>query len=191
MTKDNIAHTIHSFSKEKKGTTFLITTCQKGHGASYCTQKIANDLLKFTRKKFLVCDASPEKFHSISKGDNAHAQFEIVPWEGKERIDTLQSTVLTQSAETNTADFADNLLRIRSNYDIVLVDSSAILHSPGLYSILSVVDSIILVVASNNTRKPVIADTIRGLQGHGGNIIGTILNKRKFYIPQWIYKRFF
>jgi Mrp family chromosome partitioning ATPase len=51
------------------------------------------------------------------------------------------------------------------------------------------VDGVVLVVEAEKTRWPV-AETVRDkIKNSGGNILGIVLNKRRYYIPDWIYNK--
>jgi Mrp family chromosome partitioning ATPase len=48
---------------------------------------------------------------------------------------------------------------------------------------------VILVVESGKTRRQVALTAKRKLEGAGGKILGVVLNKRRYYIPEFVYKR--
>lgn len=188
----NIIHTLLNHMKDQQEKTFLFTTCQSGDGSSYCTAKAAQALDDFSRNlRMLLVDVSTD---SISKPDipvKNEGSFSISPWNKSKNIDILKATATTNSLEKNIEAYLSQIALAKDQYDTVLLDCSTITLSPALLSFLSAADAIILVIAAGSTRKPIIANTIDTIQRHGGNLIGTILNKRKLYIPQCIYKRFF
>jgi len=51
------------------------------------------------------------------------------------------------------------------------------------------VDGVVLVILSEKTRKQVAQKAKREIEEAGGHILGVVLNKRKYYIPKWLYKR--
>jgi len=77
---------------------------------------------------------------------------------------------------------------LRQGFDLVLIDSAPLTVSPDGLAIASKVDGVILVVEAEKTRW----QTARGVRDNisrvGGNILGVVLNKRHYYIPQSIYK---
>jgi Mrp family chromosome partitioning ATPase len=77
---------------------------------------------------------------------------------------------------------------LRQSFDLIIVDSSAILTNVVGLAIAKLVDGSILVVEAERTRAPVAMQTKRVLVENGGNIIGAVLNKRKLYIPRWVYR---
>lgn len=82
--------------------------------------------------------------------------------------------------------FIDNL---KQQFDLILVDSSPMSLSPDAVAIASKVDGVILVVEAEKTRWPVVESVKETLIKAGGNILGVILNKQRYYIPSFIYKR--
>jgi len=48
---------------------------------------------------------------------------------------------------------------------------------------------VVLVIESGKTRRQVALRAKKELEEAGGMLLGVILNKRKYYIPNWIYKR--
>ena len=71
----------------------------------------------------------------------------------------------------------------------ILVDSPPATTSTDGLAISSKVDGVVLVVEAEKTRWPV-AETVRDrIKSSGGNILGIVLNKRRYYIPEWIYKK--
>ena len=49
--------------------------------------------------------------------------------------------------------------------------------------------AIVVVVAANETHKTQIANVERQIQMVNGKILGYLLNKRKYMVPDWLYKR--
>lgn len=81
--------------------------------------------------------------------------------------------------------FAD----LRNKFDLVLIDSSPATISQESLQLSSKSDGVILVVEAEATRWPVAENAAQQLVNAGARIIGTVLNKRRFYIPQFLYKK--
>ncbi|TLN00822.1 CpsD/CapB family tyrosine-protein kinase [bacterium] len=86
----------------------------------------------------------------------------------------------------NIADFWDSL---RQKYDLILVDSSSVSSSPDGIEISRGVDGVILVVEAEKTRWQVVENLKQKIEKSGGNILGMVFNKRRYYIPESIYQR--
>ena len=75
------------------------------------------------------------------------------------------------------------------DYKLIVLDLQSI--SEGMSAVHSggVADGLILVVESDKVRREVIDRAREKLLKSGANIICAVLNKRKFYIPRWLYKK--
>ncbi len=80
---------------------------------------------------------------------------------------------------------------LREIFDLIVVYSESGLSNP-LATILSgLADASIIVAEEGRTRIPIIKDLRRLVDMHGGHVVGIVLNKRRFYIPHFIYKALF
>ena len=78
---------------------------------------------------------------------------------------------------------------ILRNFDYVILDAPPVPVFSEFRILCSKVDGVILVVKSGKTRKQVIFQAKKELESAGGRFLGTILNQREYYIPEWLYKR--
>ncbi|MDR3554769.1 MAG: CpsD/CapB family tyrosine-protein kinase [Syntrophobacteraceae bacterium] len=76
----------------------------------------------------------------------------------------------------------------RGEFDLILIDSAPMVLSPDGLAIASRVDGIVLVVEAEKTRWQVVKTLRDSIARVGGNILGVVLNKRRYYIPQSIYQ---
>ncbi len=74
-------------------------------------------------------------------------------------------------------------------YDYVILDGPSVPGSSDVRVICNKVDGVVLVLEAGKTRKQVAVRAKQELEEAGGKLLGVVLNKRKFYIPEWIYKR--
>jgi Mrp family chromosome partitioning ATPase len=80
------------------------------------------------------------------------------------------------------------LANLRQRFDMILVDSPAAAVSLGGFAVARYVDGVVLVVEAENTPWPLVNRVKERLQQAGGNVLGVVLNKRRYHIPAWIYK---
>jgi len=78
---------------------------------------------------------------------------------------------------------------LRQKYDLILIDSSSASSSPDGIEISRGVDGVILVVEAEKTRWQVVENLKEKIENSGGNILGMVFNKRRFYIPESIYQK--
>lgn len=78
---------------------------------------------------------------------------------------------------------------LRERYDLVLIDSAPASVSPDGIEIARGVDGVVIVVEAEKTRWQVVENLKQKIENRGGNILGIVFNKRRFYIPDSIYRR--
>lgn len=79
--------------------------------------------------------------------------------------------------------------RLRNEFDFILIDSQPISESDDGLNLCSVADGVILVIEAEKTRSQVVSTLKNRIIQHGGNILGLVFNKQRYYIPESIYKR--
>jgi capsular exopolysaccharide synthesis family protein len=78
---------------------------------------------------------------------------------------------------------------MKAKADWVLLDCPAITSCNDAASLAGSVDGLILVVEAERTRWEVAENARKSIKSGNGNVLGVVLNKRKYHIPNWLYKR--
>lgn len=78
---------------------------------------------------------------------------------------------------------------LRQQFDLVLIDSPPFETSPDGIAISRRVDGVVIVLEAERTRWPIAEKLKEQILLSGGNILGIVFNKRRYYIPEFIYKR--
>jgi Mrp family chromosome partitioning ATPase len=81
------------------------------------------------------------------------------------------------------------LAELRESFDHVLIDSPALNPSSDAMALGRLVDAMVLVLQSNATRRETARTVIDQIRGANVNLLGAVLNKRTFPIPQNLYAR--
>lgn len=79
--------------------------------------------------------------------------------------------------------------KLKERFDLILVDSSSDANTAESIALSRNVDAVILVVEAGKTRRKVVESLKKKILANGGSILGVILNKRRHYIPEALYKR--
>jgi Mrp family chromosome partitioning ATPase len=74
-------------------------------------------------------------------------------------------------------------------FDYVLIDTAPISLYADALRIGRLVDGVILVLEASTTRHVAARRAIDALGSAGVNVLGAVLNKRRFPIPQGLYRR--
>ena len=87
---------------------------------------------------------------------------------------------------------AINALALRartSDADIAVFDLDPLLEGYSAECFAPLMDCVVLVVESERTRMRSLKRAYRSLQDTGVDFLGAVLNKRRYYVPRWIYSR--
>ena len=102
----------------------------------------------------------------------------------------LRAFIHTSGAEQQDADFGSVLLQqLTSRYDAIFVVAGSVLSDP--YSLLLArhVRGVVLAVRADATRLSDGGKAKALIEDAGGELLGTVLTNRKYYVPRWIYRR--
>ena len=82
----------------------------------------------------------------------------------------------------------DCINQLRTSFDYILIDCPAIKSAGDVFSIAPLVDGVIMVIEAGKTRVDQILHAEKSIEFARGKLIGHILNKRSFDVPNWLYK---
>lgn len=78
--------------------------------------------------------------------------------------------------------------QIRSQFDYVIFDGNSVFGSSEAVSLANHFDAVILVVECEKTKWEVLQMANEKIQKAGGAVLGVVLNKRIYYMPETIYR---
>jgi Mrp family chromosome partitioning ATPase len=94
----------------------------------------------------------------------------------------------TPLAQINADKFRLFLRAAKPKFEFVLIDLPAVLsHADGVV-LSKLCDGVVLVVQASQTRREAIAEAQRLLNNAKVNLLGAVLNRRKSFIPPWLYQ---
>lgn len=73
--------------------------------------------------------------------------------------------------------------------ELIILDTPPVLSSPLAQALAPTVDGVILVVEAERTRTEVARAAQHALTMAGANILGVVLNKRRYHVPKRVYER--
>jgi protein-tyrosine kinase len=168
-------------------------------GTSSCTVSLGR-YLAAGRGRVLMVDANTHDpaLHQISGVEQAGGVREV--FEGDLSLErAVKPTSVSGLFVMTTGSIADGhvqpaLLRDRifntaCDYDFVLVDCPAVNVYEGSASIAALCEGVILVVEGGRTLRQSAKAAKQLLTRASCNILGVFINKRRYYIPQFLYDR--
>jgi protein-tyrosine kinase len=175
---------------------------RKGEGTSTLVREFAMVAAQHSIKPILLVEAdliNPSQYKTF--GIAAKPPLDHVLKEGKaldgvvSQVDKSNLFLATLSSKTQSALTNRTFLRpsemwemVRDQFGLILIDSSPASITSDSLALCEAVDGIVLVVAAEQTRA-VVAQNVRDLiLMREGNLLGMVFTKRKFYIPEFLYK---
>lgn len=200
-----LRNSIDSEMKQKESRVIMFTSAVKGEGKTTIIASLARTLALGESERILLVDCSvlnPE-LHQLfgMKKERGILDYLAGDISLQDAIHTLDEGVLdliplgTIKGEDATQPLFNSermelfIKEVVGKYHYVLIDSSSILEAPVTPIIASYADGVVMVVNAGKTRREVIKRAILSVEKFDGNFIGTILNKKKYYIPEFIYRR--
>lgn len=178
--------------KPDSGMVVALTSANPGEGVTYLTRTLCHELAKseinsiarinarFLRKLY---EPTVEVLHrSLSRSNNNISEIGL--------MDT--SLLLPEGAGRWDGSWQyrrDCINLLRNEFDYALIDCSSLKESSDLLSVAPFVDGVILVIEANRTRREQIQHAEKTIEKAQGKLLGHVLNKRTYTIPNWIYRR--
>lgn len=178
-------------SKEGEGTSTIVREFARAVALKLDKLVLLLDLYRHSSNLRLFFEAEPEHYDLndiIEKNipiDKALVQIQ----NSKLYVSPLfqQTTLTPHMLDTpQTNDFWKSL---RERFDFILIDSPPATLSADGFSMVRRADGVVLVVEAEKTKWPVAAVVRDKIIQHGGNVLGIVFNRRKYYIPGWLYQR--
>ena len=183
--------------------TILITGTGHEDGSTTTTVSFAKTMAEFCRLNVLLIDANlrSPKLHEVFSVDYNQGLGNLLSGE-EEKISLFKKVghgnlYLIPCGKKNSGPLAifesdrfDKTLKLmREKFDYVILDAPPVKGYAETKVMGKKVDGVILVIESGKTRKQVAIRAKQELEDAGAKVLGVILNRRKHYIPEWIYQR--
>jgi capsular exopolysaccharide synthesis family protein len=181
----------------------LFNGTDHGNGASTTAINFATLLAKEYRRKVLLIEVNlrTPSFQNIFKMDDAYGLSEAVRDDrrleraiqkvGPGDLYALMCGGRMMDGMIGVVDspqFDRFLINMRERFDFVIFDSPPVPIFSEFRILCRKVDGVVLVIDAMRTRKQAALRAKKEMQDAGARILGVIINKRKYYIPNWIYK---
>jgi Mrp family chromosome partitioning ATPase len=191
---------------EKQHWTLGIVSTLPGEGASTIARGLARTVARTPNAKVLICDVAGvgdrrNRFDRRSRDRETRGSTCASIGEGDGRIDF---TWLPGSQQVAVGSFGDSaglnalaadMDRVRSmvssvsaGFELVILDLPPVNASVIGPALAKAVDGVVLVVEAERTRAQSVRATHKTLAMYGANVLGVVMNKRRFHIPSFIYR---
>ncbi len=175
--------------------TFASTT--SGEGSSFVSFNAARHLATMLNRKVAWVDANFGSPQSELAGENVSFRNLLQNPALFSQLKTAGNLVLVPNGDTpikatdllNSADYLNLLEQFQRNFFFTILDGPPILDSGNLAHLAEPTLGLVLVIESRRLKSEVILHGMDRLKDKNVNVLGTVLNKRVFEIPGFLYRK--
>jgi hypothetical protein len=205
-----LANLQSSTQRLREGAAIAFTSASGGEGVSHVTQLFAVELARHSGRRTLVVSA--ERMQSLGVEDylqmpwnchptnienvwilpaKKHRRSNGVKTNGDEAPERPQRSFLVRvNKEGEQIDTGlDSVDALRVAFENILIDCRSLRVSSEAAVLSSSVDGVAVVVEAGQTRRDEILNAQRTIENAGGKFLGFVLNKRRYPVPEWLYRR--
>ncbi|MEY3219308.1 MAG: hypothetical protein RIT27_665 [Pseudomonadota bacterium] len=189
-------------NKRHWGRSIQFIASRQGEGTSVICREFAKVLARRLDMSVLLIDADPQG-EQLAHFDIARSTgWKDVVFDNNPVQHTLNQIAHSKLFVTQMAMPGESVTRIvhapeieaileelKRQFDFIVIDTLPGTISVDGLTLSHKVDGVILVVEAESTRWQIVQQTKENIEIRGGNVLGVILNKRRFYIPKFIYDR--
>ncbi len=194
---------IYERRKGESCNVLAVTSAWPGEGVSFVAFHTAVSLAKGLENSVLLVDANFRKpsLHRIFGHDNRVGLSDVLSGSVDIHAAIRPSYMpylaflptggpLADPAPYFRSEKFETFIKIaRSRFDYVILDTPPVSRFADCLVMGPRVDNIVLVVRAHKTKKQIVQHVKEQIIKHGGRIMGVVLNRRQFFIPEFIYKR--
>lgn len=194
---EQLANALLNLNDGTKGQVVTFASTVRGEGSSFVSYNVARHLSLMLDRKVAWVDAnfrSPQKklqglgvdFRSLLTNPELFAE-----------LRTAGNLVLVpngdrpvKAVDLLSSDSYQALLELfQRNFYFTIIDAPPILESAETVHLASPVLGVVVVVESRRLKHEVVRHGLETLSSHKVRVLGTVLNKRTFDLPDFLYKK--
>jgi hypothetical protein len=186
--------------KQSEGAVLAFTSAAPQEGVTHVIQSFAVELAKHSERRTLIITA--ERLQTLRVAD----YIRMPECCTRTNIENFWVLGTDKSAKANgngqgpacnkvtrledESEFGlDRIEALRLTFPNILIDCRALKVSSEAAVLAATVDGVVVVVEAGRTRRDEIQNARRTIEMAKGNFLGIILNKRRYPVPEWLYKR--
>src|SRR5687768_7210404 len=176
----------------------VFTSATPGEGVTNVVTILAEELAAQTQNRVLRVDAialqellliSPNE---ISKHCEETAIENLLTLSASKSMSQMAAGVGSERATDweSAPEYRSGCLKaLRWNFDYILIDCPSVAISSEAATLAPLVDGVCVVVKAAQTRRGQIQRCLQLIESAGGTFLGFILNRRRYPVPDWLYRR--
>jgi len=163
---------------------FAFTAVSPGEGVTTVVQSLARELARHTGERVLIAPSG--SLNRIVSADSRELDRRVVPVSSM--VWTVPGPELIGSS-ANSLGQAGGFHSLDGKFGYLLIDCPSLRRSSEALYLSKHIDGVVLVVAAGETRKDHIEQARKLIKVSASTLLGFVLNKRTYPVPNFIYKR--
>lgn len=183
----------------------LVTAPSARAGTTRSVASLALQLAGAVASKVLIVDTSSSPNNlSNSEGAGRIPGFIDVLAHGIDELDPTEIVVQLNAPRGNVdllplgsgspralqvAELERLFAKLKQHYRFIVIDSDSVYEDSNTLMLAAIADATVLVVTAESQRWEVAQATVERLRLAGARLVGAIFNRRRYYMPRWVYER--
>jgi len=198
-----LRNSLDSLFSSKSNRSLLFTAATSGEGATTLATSFAKFLSLQQHERVLVCELNarrPSFTDVFSINGNAGVTEYFLT--DKELASLVQSPSSVDLDVIHIGRHDPTIIQVHLNqvfprfieeamtaYDTVIIDAPPVISCPETPAMTPFVDGVVFVVQAEKTKREVAQRSLEAIANFKGNVLGVVLNRKRYYIPEFLYKR--
>ena len=191
----SLLRTLQTSGPDKPRWTLGIISTLPGEGVSTIARGLARIVAKNPKAKVLICtvptdsDVRRTQYGYATDGDYQPGQLDFT-WlpGGQVAVGTFGEPGYMHTIASDFAAVTSMVNRLSSSFELVILDLPPVSKSVIGPAMSKALDGVVLVVEAERTRSLSVRATQKAIQGHGGTVLGVVLNKRRSHWPKFLQR---
>lgn len=167
--------------------TVMFTSPQGGEGTSTVAAQFALMLAGDSRARTLLLDLHARR-PAIAERFGLDDSFAAPPSERPLAVGRVPREIVTLGFFSPTS-VRERLAAVAPRFDWIVLDGPPLLEAAESVELAGLADGVVLVVQAGGTKRPVVTRAVELLRKSGARVLGSVLNRRRLEIPDFIYRR--
>ena len=198
--------------RPEEGKPFIIgvTSCRPGEGVTTIAVRLASSMSERTGGRVLVVDAkldniakskvlahsepappaaaSPNPSQEADPSRSLQRRTELIRTDNNVDVLMARSSAERRRYQLDPEKFKFLIQNLRQQYGLVIVDCPALSENSFTMRVAGQMDGVVMVVEAGKVRGPALKRATEEMNQMGARILGVVLNKRRYPIPEFIYR---
>ena len=172
------------------GLVVAFTSANAGEGVTHTIDALVGGLARYGDGKSLVVSSASLRSLRVEVAE-VQGLCRRISNEDEAAVYELGSTAGTRGTQWDSSwEYRRDVLEaLRRWFDYVFVDCPALRVSNDVLSVAPFADGVILVLEADRTRREQVINAEKSIEFARGRLLGHVLNKRRYVVPEWIYRR--